>query len=344
MRAIVTAPIAKEALAAAGVRYPGHTEILADQSGAGEVAMMLANNGLRVLLVSVHLSLADAIRAVTPEAELGAIRLADRASRRLGVARPRVAVAGLNPHAGEAGMFGREEIEIITPAIQQARAEGIDASGPWPGDTAFMRVGAGAFDIVVAQYHDQGLIPVKYLGLDQGVNVTVGLPFVRTSPDHGTAFEIAGTGNADHASLRTAFRQALMMTAPDGRAAPGRDHAAWKGVPRICRRILGSDQVFEASRSVDDALDHNSVLIGCEQNEVAAVNGLTQTFGEIVPAPICLRSFGEPRANHQQFVDERDGVCRVSGRNEVSDGLEVINGARPKPVPTHRRFPATLFT
>jgi 4-hydroxythreonine-4-phosphate dehydrogenase len=209
--AIVTAPIAKEALAAAGIRYPGHTEILAAQSGAGEVAMMLANDDLRVLLVSVHLSLAEAIRAVTPEAELRAIRLADQAARRMGVVRPAVAVAGLNPHAGEAGMFGREEIEIIAPAIERARAEGIDASGPWPGDTVFMRARAGAFDIVVAQYHDQGLIPVKYLGLDQGVNVTVGLPFVRTSPDHGTAFDIAGTGRADHASLRTAFRQAVAM-------------------------------------------------------------------------------------------------------------------------------------
>ncbi|PAX97948.1 4-hydroxythreonine-4-phosphate dehydrogenase PdxA, partial [Bordetella pertussis] len=132
--------------------------------------------------------------------------------RQMGVTRPRVAVAGLNPHAGEDGKFGREDIDIIAPAVAQARAEGIDASGPWPGDTVFMRARRGEFDIVVAQYHDQGLIPVKYLGLDQGVNVTVGLPFVRTSVDHGTAFDIAWQGIADHASLVAAFDLALAMT------------------------------------------------------------------------------------------------------------------------------------
>ncbi|PAX94960.1 4-hydroxythreonine-4-phosphate dehydrogenase PdxA, partial [Bordetella pertussis] len=129
-----------------------------------------------------------------------------------GVTRPRVAGGGLNPHAGEDGKFGREDIDIIAPAVAQARAEGIDASGPWPGDTVFMRARRGEFDIVVAQYHDQGLIPVKYLGLDQGVNVTVGLPFVRTSVDHGTAFDIAWQGIADHASLVAAFDLALAMT------------------------------------------------------------------------------------------------------------------------------------
>ena len=212
--ALVTAPINKDALRAAGIGYPGHTEILADRTGTADFAMMLANADLRVLLVSIHLSLADAVRAVTPEAEIRAIRQAHRATRAFGIARPRVAVAGLNPHAGENGMFGREDLDVIAPAVARARAEGIDASGPWAGDTVFMRARRGDFDVVVAQYHDQGLIPVKYLGLDEGVNITVGLPFVRTSVDHGTAFDIAGTGRADHASLRAAVRQAVAMTAP----------------------------------------------------------------------------------------------------------------------------------
>jgi 4-hydroxythreonine-4-phosphate dehydrogenase len=129
----------------------------------------------------------------------------------MGVKRPRIAVAGLNPHAGEDGKFGREDIDVIAPAIAQARADGLEASGPWPGDTIFMRARRGEFDIVVAQYHDQGLIPVKYLGVDHGVNVTVGLPFIRTSVDHGTAFDIAWQGKADHASLMQAFNLALRM-------------------------------------------------------------------------------------------------------------------------------------
>jgi 4-hydroxy-L-threonine phosphate dehydrogenase PdxA len=130
----------------------------------------------------------------------------------LGIAKPRIAVAGLNPHAGEHGLFGSEDEAIIRPAIQQAQAEGIEASGPWPGDTVFMHARQGRFDIVVAQYHDQGLIPVKYLGVDEGVNVTVGLPFVRTSVDHGTAFDIAGTGKASESSLRLALEQAVMLS------------------------------------------------------------------------------------------------------------------------------------
>jgi 4-hydroxythreonine-4-phosphate dehydrogenase len=213
VRAIVTAPLNKEAMAAAGVAYPGHTEILADRCGVRDFAMMLANDELRVLLVSIHLSLADAIAAVTPESEIRAIRLAHQAGLAFGLARPRVAVAGLNPHAGENGMFGREDMEIIAPATAQARREGIEASGPWPGDTVFMRARKGEFDVVVAQYHDQGLIPVKYLGVENGVNITVGLPFVRTSVDHGTAFDIAGQGIADPASLAYALKQAVAMTA-----------------------------------------------------------------------------------------------------------------------------------
>lgn len=214
VRAIVTAPLNKASMHAAGIDYPGHTEILAERTQTADFAMMLANDELRVLLVTIHQALADVPAAITPAAEFRAIKLAHQACRRMGIAAPRVAVAGLNPHAGEAGKFGREEIDVIQPAIEAARAEGIDASGPWPGDTVFMRARQGEFDIVVAQYHDQGLIPVKYLGLNQGVNVTVGLPFVRTSVDHGTAFDIAGRGRADHASLMAAIELACRMT-PD---------------------------------------------------------------------------------------------------------------------------------
>ena len=210
---IVTAPIHKEALAAAGLHYPGHTEILADHGGAPNVAMMLANEDIRTVLVTIHCSLSEAIRKGDFAAQMHAIRLAHAGAQALGIAHPRVAVAGLNPHAGEGGLFGDEEIRVIPPAIEAARAEGIDASGPWPGDTVFMQARKGRFDIVVAQYHDQGLIPVKYIGLDRGVNVTLGLPFVRTSLDHGTAFDIAGSGVADPSSLETAFDYALRLKA-----------------------------------------------------------------------------------------------------------------------------------
>ncbi|RBW52943.1 4-hydroxythreonine-4-phosphate dehydrogenase PdxA [Phaeobacter gallaeciensis] len=208
---IVTAPIHKEALSAAGVKYPGHTEMLADFGGADKVAMLLGNDVVRTVLVTIHCSLLDAIKGADFEAQMAAIRLADQGARALGYENPRVAVAGLNPHAGEGGLFGREEIEIISPAIKAAQAEGINASGPWPGDTVFMQARQGHFDIVVAQYHDQGLIPVKYMGLDQGVNITLGLPFIRTSPDHGTAFDIAGQGIASEASLVTAMQYALRL-------------------------------------------------------------------------------------------------------------------------------------
>lgn len=212
IRAIVTAPLNKHSMHLAGIDQPGHTEILAERTGTQHYAMMLINDELRVLLATIHIALAEVPRHITPQGQLQAIRLAARACRQLGLAQPRVAVAGLNPHAGEAGKFGREDIDIIAPAIATARAEGIEASGPWPGDTIFMRARRGEFDIVVAQYHDQGLIPVKYLGIDHGVNITVGLPFIRTSVDHGTAFDIAGQGIADASSLRVAFDVALSMT------------------------------------------------------------------------------------------------------------------------------------
>ena len=212
--AVVTAPINKEALHLAGVPFPGHTEMLAHLAGVERVAMMLATPQLRVVLVSVHVALRDALAMLTVELELSTIRLAAQAVRRLGIDRPRVAVAGVNPHAGENGLFGDEEQRTIAPAVRVAQGESIDASGPWPPDTVFMRARAGAFDVVVCQYHDQGLIPIKYLGLDEGVNVTLGLPFVRTSVDHGTAFDIAGTGRADPSSLLVALEHAEQLTRP----------------------------------------------------------------------------------------------------------------------------------
>jgi 4-hydroxythreonine-4-phosphate dehydrogenase len=220
--AVVTAPIHKEALAAAGVGFPGHTEMLqalaAVDGRMPPVRMMLANNELRTVLVTIHMSLRRAIDAVSFDAVLDTLRIAQAASARWGEPAPRIGVAGLNPHAGEGGLFGDEEQRIIAPAIAAARAQGIDASGPYAPDTVFMRARnadghPGEFDIVVAMTHDHGLIPVKYLGVEDGVNVTLGLPFVRTSPDHGTAFDIAGTGKADPASLRAAVRQAVRLTA-----------------------------------------------------------------------------------------------------------------------------------
>lgn len=217
---IVTAPIHKEALAAAGIGYPGHTEMLRALAVPGgpppPVRMMLANEELRTVLVTIHQSLRSAIDAVTYDAVLQTLRIAHRAAARWGQAQPRIAVAGLNPHAGEGGLFGDEEIRIIAPAVAAARAEGIDARGPFAPDTVFMRARnapghAGEFDIVIAMTHDHGLIPVKYLGVEQGVNVTLGLPFVRTSPDHGTAFDIAGRGVADPSSLVAAVRMARQL-------------------------------------------------------------------------------------------------------------------------------------
>jgi 4-hydroxythreonine-4-phosphate dehydrogenase len=211
--AIVTAPLHKEALAAAGVTFPGHTELLQAEAAAhagvaiGQmpVRMMLASDELRTVLVSIHLSLRDAIEAVTADNVLQTLRIAHRSLARVLGRPPRIGVAGLNPHAGEGGLFGREEMDVILPAIRAAVAEGIAATGPFAPDTVFMRARSaagheGEFDVVVAMYHDQGLIPVKYLGVDKGVNVTLGLPLVRTSPDHGTAFDIAGRGIADAAS------------------------------------------------------------------------------------------------------------------------------------------------
>ena len=230
--ALVTAPLNKEALAAAGPphsAYPGHTEMLQAVAAAylGKpiddlpVRMMLANDELRTVLVSIHLSLRAAIAAVTFDNVLKTLRIThDALGSVLGHA-PHIGVAGLNPHAGEGGLFGREEIDTIAPAVVAARALGLDVVGPLAPDTVFMRARAhsgqrGDFDVVVAMYHDQGLIPVKYMGLDKGVNVTLGLPLVRTSPDHGTAFDIAGTGRADASSLVEAIRMARQMVPRSG--------------------------------------------------------------------------------------------------------------------------------
>jgi 4-hydroxythreonine-4-phosphate dehydrogenase len=221
--AIVTAPLHKEALALAGAPYahfPGHTEMLQALCGAHAgmavsdipVRMMLANDELRVVLVSIHVPLREALDSLCTAGILQTIQITHDFLQRTGIANPRIAVAGINPHAGEGGLFGREEIEIISPAIESANAHGIRASGPFAPDTVFMRARRTAtqneFDAVIAMYHDQGLIPVKYLGLDAGVNVTLGLPIIRTSPDHGTAFDIAGTKKADPRGLLYALQQA----------------------------------------------------------------------------------------------------------------------------------------
>ncbi len=219
--AVVTAPIAKAAWHAAGhTEFPGHTELLAARSGGVAVRMMLANAELRVVLVSIHVALKDALASLSVGRIVQTIELTANALKKAGLEQPRIAVAGVNPHAGEGGLFGLEELEIIEPAVRQAKALGINTFGPFAPDTVFMRArGFQEFDAVVAMYHDQGLIPVKYLGIDDGVNITIGLPFVRTSPDHGTAFDIAGKsdrdgqGLADARSMSAAIKQALHMTA-----------------------------------------------------------------------------------------------------------------------------------
>jgi 4-phospho-D-threonate 3-dehydrogenase / 4-phospho-D-erythronate 3-dehydrogenase len=214
--AVVTAPLNKAAMHMAGFNYPGHTELLAERTGAGKVTMLLTGPNLRVVHVSMHVGLAEAIARVTTERVLDTIRLADSACRALGIAQPRIAVAGLNPHASEGGLFGFEEAIAVIPAIDAARSEGLDVSDPQPPDTVFLRATKGVFDIVVAMYHDQGHIPMKLLAFDSGVNVSIGLPIIRTSVDHGTAFDIAGTGVAREESLIAAIDVAIQMVAARG--------------------------------------------------------------------------------------------------------------------------------
>ena len=210
---IVTAPINKEALNAAGHHFDGHTGLLAHLTGAKASFMLLASERLAAIHVSTHVSLLDAIaRAATPRV-LATIRAGHAHYRRLGYAAPRIAVAGLNPHCGEHGLFGREDVEAIAPAVQAARAEGIAVEGPIPADTVFYRAHAGEFDLVVVQYHDQGHIPMKLVAFDTTVNVSLGLPIDRTSVDHGTAFDLAGTGRADHVNMHAALAYARRLAA-----------------------------------------------------------------------------------------------------------------------------------
>jgi 4-hydroxythreonine-4-phosphate dehydrogenase len=209
--AIATAPINKEAFALAGLPWPGHTELLAYLTGAPRVAMMFHAPALRVILATVHIPLRDVADALTRERLEETIDLAHTALPRFGVRSPRLAVAGLNPHAGEHGVIGREELAIFGPAIAASRDRGADVTGPVPGDTVFVRAARGEFDAVIACYHDQGLIPVKLLAFGKAVNVTIGLPIIRTSVDHGTAFDIAGRNVADPSSLGEAVRLAAQL-------------------------------------------------------------------------------------------------------------------------------------
>jgi 4-hydroxythreonine-4-phosphate dehydrogenase len=218
IHAVATAPVNKEAFAAAGIPWPGHTDLLAHLTGAPRVAMMFYAEALRVILATVHVPLREVAAVLTGERLRETIALAAEALPRFGYPSPRLAVAGLNPHAGEHGLMGSEEEEILAPAIAACGRRGIDVSGPYPADTLFSRAARGEFDAVIACYHDQGLIPVKLLAFGKAVNVTIGLPIVRTSVDHGTAFDIAGRGIADPGSLIEAVRLAARLARP---GAPG---------------------------------------------------------------------------------------------------------------------------
>ncbi len=210
--AVVTAPISKEAINLGGYRYPGHTEMLADLTGRKEVGMMIVGGPLRIMFVTTHVAIRDLPAALGVDKIATAIRLARLALRDyFGVARPKIGVAALNPHAGEGGLFGDEERKVIMPAVRKARAAGVRASDPLPADTLFGKAAKGAFDGVVAMFHDQGLIPLKLVAFGRCVNVTVGLPIIRTSVDHGTAFDIAGKGVADPGSLLEAMKLAARL-------------------------------------------------------------------------------------------------------------------------------------
>ncbi len=213
--AVVTNPIQKHVLAEAGFKHPGHTEFLAELAGPGSTPiMMLACPGLRVVPVTVHMALKDAARSLDADRILSAARITAAALKRdFAIAKPRLAVAGLNPHAGEGGLFGREEIEIIAPALAQLRREGIQVTGPLPADTMFHLSARSTYDAAICMYHDQALIPLKTIDFERGVNITLGLPFVRTSPDHGTALGLAGTGKASPESLIAALALAAQMAA-----------------------------------------------------------------------------------------------------------------------------------
>ena len=218
IQAIATAPLNKEALAMAGLPWRGHTDMLASLTGADRVAMMFWSEKLRVVLATIHIPLADVPTALTTDTLAGIIELTHRELPRFGFVRPRLALAGLNPHAGEHGVLGREEIDALEPAVTRCRAAAIDVAGPFPGDTVFVRAMRGEFDAVIACYHDQGLIPVKLVAFGEAVNVTLGLPIVRTSVDHGTAFDIAGRGLANAESMVQAVLLAARLVS-GGRVA-----------------------------------------------------------------------------------------------------------------------------
>lgn len=226
---LVTAPLNKESLAAAGYRWPGHTELLAEVAGTDDVAMLFVGGGLRVALLTIHCALRSVPELLTPALVKRVTRLVHRELPRFGCARRRIALAGLNPHAGEGGLFGTEERDVIAPAAAVLRAEGLDVHGPFPADSLFVRHQRGEFDAVVAAYHDQGLIPVKLAAFGQAVNVTLGLPFVRTSVDHGTGFDIVEQGRADPSSLLQALQVAVGMcaasTGESGGPADGHERA-----------------------------------------------------------------------------------------------------------------------
>jgi 4-hydroxythreonine-4-phosphate dehydrogenase len=216
VHAVATAPVNKEAFRLAGLPWSGHTDLLGHLTGSEDIAMMFYSEALRVVLATVHIALAEVPRALTRKVMEATIALTARELPRFGISTPRIAVAGLNPHAGEHGLFGREEGDAIAPAIEACRSRGINVSGPYPGDTVFVRARKGDFDVVVACYHDQGLIPVKLIAFGQAVNVTLGLPIVRTSVDHGTAFDIAGKGIADPESMIAAVLLAARLAKGSG--------------------------------------------------------------------------------------------------------------------------------
>ena len=213
--AMVTAPVQKSVINDAGIVFTGHTEYLAERARAPHVVMMLVGGGLRVALVTTHLSLGEVPGAITKELVVKTLRVIDAELKaRFRIARPRILVAGLNPHSGESGLFGSEDLELIAPAVAEARAAGIDANGPLPADTIFVPARLKEVDCVLAMYHDQGLPVLKYASFGRGVNVTLGLPFVRTSVDHGTALDLAGTGRADPGSLIEAVKLAIELASP----------------------------------------------------------------------------------------------------------------------------------
>jgi 4-hydroxythreonine-4-phosphate dehydrogenase len=213
VRAIATAPVSKLAFARAGLPWKGHTDLLAELTGARRAAMMFWSEPLKVVLATIHVPLAEVPRLLTPHALDEIIEITAREMARFGTEHPRIAVAGLNPHAGEDGVLGTEEQTVMAPCVERARQRGIDIQGPFPGDTIFVRAVRGEFDVVIASYHDQGLIPVKLLAFGRAVNVTLGLPIVRTSVDHGTAFDIAGRGVADAGSMIEATLLAARLAA-----------------------------------------------------------------------------------------------------------------------------------